>query len=302
MFTIISSILESGSVLLLATLGSLIVQRVGLLNLGIEGFFAIAAFTAYLIAIVTKNLVLAFFVAIISSLALNLIFTILTIHLRLNHIVSGLAIAIFGIGISYTFGKDLVGISVTQYVILPKLVIQGFSIDPIVISSFVITYLLWYMIYKTKLGYKIRVIGEDPYVADLMGINVVRIRYLATCLEGILVGYAAAYYSLSVIPQWTEGVTLGKGWLAIALAMFSLWNPLYAILGSYIVASIKSLVYILPVFGITLPAEILHMFPYVFTIIVLAIISRIEIKRRRIGIPQALAKIYSREEKARKYV
>ncbi len=295
---ILNYLLQLGTVFLLATEGSLVVQRAGLLNLGIEGFFAMAAFVAYLVQVMTGNFVLSMLAAVCVAVAMNMIFTVLTVHLRLNHIVSGLAVAMFGVGLAYAFGRSLVQIPV--YVQLPVLRIGGVYVDPVEISSFVIVGLLWYIMYRTKLGYKIRVVGEDPYVADMLGIDITRVRYVATLIEGALVGMAACYYILVSAGAWSEGVTAGKGWLAIVLAMMGLWDPLYAVAAVYTVVTIRDLIRLVP--GIGENVFLLEAFSYLIAISLLAIVSHFEIrKRRRVSIPLALAKVYSREERARKY-
>ncbi|NPA69834.1 MAG: ABC transporter permease [Crenarchaeota archaeon] len=298
---IINGILERATVYLLATEGSLIVQRAGLLNLGIEGFFAIAALVAYAVAVYTGNLVLAFIAAAASALAFNMIFTVLTVHLRLNHIVSGLAVSMLGLGLSYTFGVSLVGIPLPQNISMPMINVFGLELDPVIILSIVIAVGLWYLLYRTKLGYQIRIVGENPHVADRLGVPIDKVRYIATAIEGALVGLGAAYYSLVVIPEWSTGVTLGKGWLAIALAMFSLWHPIYAIGGSYLIACSDSLARVLPLLGVPVSPYLLYALPYVLTIVALSVVSYVEVKKKRLGIPTALAKVYSREERARKY-
>jgi len=298
---IVSDVLERSTVYLLATEGSLIVQRAGLLNLGIEGFFAIAALVAYAVTVYTGNVIYAFIAATISAIAFNMIFTVLTVHLRLNHIVSGLAVSMLGIGISYTLGIVLVGVPLPSTITIPTISICGVCIDPLILTSIIVAVLLWYMLYRTRIGYEIRIVGENPHAADLLGISINKVRYIATLIEGFLVGLGAAYYSLEVIPVWSTGVTLGKGWLAIALAMFSLWHPIYAIVGAYLIACSDTLATILPRLGIPVSPYLLYTLPYALTIGVLAVVSYIEIRKKKLGIPTALAKVYSREEKARKY-
>ncbi len=298
---LLSVILQYTAVYLYATLGSLVVQRAGLLNLGIEGFFAIAALVAYACAVQTGSIALSLVLAVLSAIAMNMIFTVLTIHLRLNHIIAGLAVATLGVGLSYSLGSSLVGVPLPPQISLPVINMGGVIVDPFEITALVTAPLLWIMLFKTRLGYEIRAVGEDPHSADALGIDVVKVRYIATVLEGALVGVSACYYILFVQPSWTEGVTLGKGWLAIALAMFSLWHPIYAILGSALIATAESYVDIISrTVGVS--GYLLNMLPYALTIGALSVISYFEIKKKRIGIPTALARVYSREERARRYV
>jgi len=298
---LLSVILEYTTVYLYATLGSLVVQRAGLLNLGIEGFFAVAALVAYACAVSTGNLLLSLLLAVISAVAMNLIFTVLTIHLRLNHIISGLAVATLGVGLSYSLGSSLVGVPLPPSASIPTVSIGDVVIDPFEISALVTAVLLWILLFRTRLGYEIRAVGEDPYTADALGVNVTKVRYIATVIEGALVGISAFYYIINVQPSWTEGVTLGKGWLAIALAMFSLWHPIYAILGSTLIATAESYIDIISrIVGVS--GYLLNMLPYVLTIAALSIISYFEVRKKKIGVPTALARVYSREERARRYV
>ncbi len=295
---ILNYLLQLGTVFLLATEGSLVVQRAGLLNLGIEGFFAMAAFVAYLVQVLTGNFVLSMLAAMAVAVVMNMMFTVLTVHLRLNHIVSGLAVAMFGVGLAYALGRGLVQIPV--YVTLPTVNICGVYVDPVEISSFIIVGLLWYMIYRTKLGYKIRIVGEDPYVADMLGVDITKVRYIATFIEGALVGAAACYYILVSAGAWSEGVTIGKGWLAIVLAMMGLWDPVYALVAVYTIVTIRDFIRLVP--GIGTNVYLLEAVSYLIAISILAAVSRYEIrKRKRVSIPLALAKVYSREERARKY-
>jgi len=295
---ILNYLLQLGTVFLLATEGSLVVQRAGLLNLGIEGFFAMAAFVAYLVQVLTGNFVLSMLAAMAVAVVMNMMFTVLTVHLRLNHIVSGLAVAMFGVGLAYALGRGLVQIPV--YVTLPTVNICGVYVDPVEISSFIIVGLLWYMIYRTKLGYKIRIVGEDPYVADMLGVDITKVRYIATFIEGALVGAAACYYILVSAGAWSEGVTIGKGWLAIVLAMMGLWDPVYALVAVYTIVTIRDFIRLVP--GIGTNVYLLEAVSYLIAIPILAAVSRYEIrKRKRVSIPLALAKVYSREERARKY-
>jgi simple sugar transport system permease protein len=155
----------------------------------------------------------------------------------------------------------------------------------------------WYYLFKTRNGLNLRAVGENPQTADAMGINVGKVRYLYTVIGGMLVGIGGAHLSLSYAPGWTENITGGRGWIVIALVIFSMWNPARAIWGAVIFGGINAVQFRLQASGTTIPASYLNMLPYLTTIIVLVILTWWEALSKRVGAPSALAKSYMREDK-----
>jgi len=294
------SILKAGTPLLIGTLGGIYVERSGIMNLGAEGIMIVGAVTGFAVARETGDPVLGVLAAVLAGMLLALSYGVLVITLRANQVVSGLALTMFGIGLSSLMGKGYIGVPAPH---LPSIPIPGlsqipavgqllFNHNPLVYVSILLTVVLWFVLYKTKAGIIVRSVGEAPAAADAMGINVYRVRYLCLMLGGALMGLSGAYLSLVYIPAWIEGMTAGRGWIVVALTVFSMWDPLRAMLGAYLYGGVEVLQYHLQPYGV--PAAFLSMLPYLATIIVLCITSR-EAVRKKLGAPAALGKPYTRE-------
>jgi simple sugar transport system permease protein len=172
-----------------------------------------------------------------------------------------------------------------------------FNLDILTYIVYLLLPLSWYYLYKTRNGLNLRAVGENPQTADAMGINVGRVRYFYTIIGGMLVGIGGAHLSLSYAPGWSENITGGRGWIVIALVIFSMWNPARAIWGAIIFGGINAVQFRLQASGTTIPASFLNMLPYLVTIIVLVILTWWEALSKRVGAPSALAQSYMREEK-----
>jgi simple sugar transport system permease protein len=244
---------------------------------------------------------------------LALIHAFLTITLRADQTVSGLALTIFGAGLASFLGQrvgpggtPLVGqvgprfgrIPVPGLVELPLIGDTLFNQDVLVYALYVGVPLAWYFLYKTRPGLHLRATGESPQTADAMGVNVVALRYLYTMVGGMLVGLGGAHLSLAYTPGWTENLTGGRGWIAIALVIFATWDPLRAVVGALLFGGVNAVQFRLQASGTTIPAAFLNMLPYTFTIIVLVLITWWEAFRKRVGAPAALGQPYMREERA----
>jgi len=291
-----------GTPLLLGTLGEIVAERAGILNLGVEGMMSVGAVVAFGVSLYTGNAWLGVLIAAISVGLLSLIHSFASINLRANQVVSGLALTMLGLGISGLLGKSFVGrtpggtIEPLDLPVLEDIPYLGkviFNQDLLVYISLGIAVFTWLVIWKTRIGLNIRVSGENPAAADVSGINVYRIRHLAVFYGGMLAGMAGAYLSLAYIPAWTEGLTGGRGWIVIGLTIFAFWSPLRAIICSYLFGLFYVLPYSLQPLGIHV--SLLQSMPYLFTIIALLAISRESI-RKRMGSPGALGKSYVREE------
>lgn len=310
----------SGTVLLFATLGEVLAERSGVLNLGVEGMMLIGAMSGYSVAIKTGNPWLGILVAMIFAGVISQIHAFIVITLQADQVVSGLALTFLGTGISLVLGE---GLSKSGAVaLLPSFSIPLLSQIPVLGPIFftgqsVLVYLgylmiplAWYYINRTRPGLHLRAVGEYPAAADALGINVFRLRYLYVFIGGVLAGLAGATISLAVAPGWfSELTTGGQGWIAVGLVIFAQWDPIRAAVGSYAFGALRRL--ILDIQGPTVLLGLrnpffynpylgffLQMLPYAFTVIVLVIGSR-EAIRKRLGAPAALGNPYIRGERGK---
>jgi simple sugar transport system permease protein len=229
----------------------------------------------------------------------------LTVSLRANQVVSGLALTMFGTGLSGFLGKSMVGIPAPatfkafSVPILSQIPFIGpifFRQDALVYLSYLLVIVLALLLYKTRAGLNLRAVGENPAAADAVGINVFLIRYLAVIFGGMMAGLGGAYLSLAYAPSWLENMTAGRGWIAVALVIFATWNPAKALIGSYIFGGVDALGFRIQTRGIDISPFFLQMLPYACTIFVLILITR-ETKTHRISPPGALSLPYDREER-----
>ncbi len=298
--------------LLYATLGEIYTERSGVLNLGVEGVMMMGAATAFAVAYHTHSAWLGLIAAILVGVLLALIHAFLSNTMRAEQVVSGLALTTFGIGLA-TFmglrmgpgGQPLIG---EQGPSFQTIALPGLSQLPVIGPAFfnqsVLTYILyllvpvlWFWLYRTQPGLHLRAVGEKPQAADAMGVSVLRVRYAYTLVGGALMGMAGAYLSLSYLKGWQLNITGGQGWIAIALVIFAAWNPLRAVLGALLFGGIGAIGFSLQSTGTVIPANLLNMMPYVFTIVALVLITWRESVSRRVGAPAALGLPYVREEK-----
>lgn len=310
--SLLSITLRAGTSLLYATIGEIYTERAGILNLGVEGMMMVGAVSAFAVGYHTGSLVLAVVMALLAGTLLALVHAFLSISLRANQVVSGLTLTLFGTGLASFLGQRLgpggsrlVGLVGPS---LGRLPIPMLSDLPVVGSSFfdqdILTYglyglvpLAWWYLYKTRPGLYMRSVGENPQTADAMGIRVSVNRYLYTMLGGALAGLGGAHLSLAYTKGWTENITGGRGWIAVALVIFAMWDPLRAVIGAALFGGINAVQFRMQAAGTTIPAALLNMLPYVATILVLVIITWWETLRKRIGAPAALGVPYAREEK-----
>jgi simple sugar transport system permease protein len=297
--------IASGTSILLPALGETITERSGVQNLGVEGMMLMGALFGYIVDIQTGNLWLAFGAAMVAALALALIHAFLAVTLRANQIVSGLAVTLFGSGLTAFLGKPYVGAQAP--VVLSRIPVPGlsqipvlgpilFTQDPVVYGTFILVPLLWYFVYRTRPGLNLRAIGENPATADAMGVGVASRRYLYTLIGGALAGLGGAYLSLAYTPTWVEGMTAGRGWIAVGLVVFGTWDPVRVMAGAYLFGFVDGFQLRLQGLGSTIPSFFLNMLPYLFTVVVVTLSSG-ERLQRRLGIPRALGRPYWREER-----
>lgn len=317
MILLISSILaitlKAGTSLVFATIGEIYTEKSGILNLGIEGIMLMSAVLSFTAAYYTGNLTAAVLTGMLTGAVLSLIHAFLSITMQAQQVVSGLSITLFGTGMASFLGQTLGPESNSGYMTgltaakLETIAIPGLSKLPLVGFIFnqdILTYIVlllipisWFFMYRTRHGLNLRAVGENPQTADAMGINVPMTRYIYTVIGGIMAGIGGAHLSLSYTPGWTENITGGRGWIVIALVIFSLWNPSRAIWGAILFGGINAVQFRLQASGTEIPATLLNMLPYLMTIAVLIIITVWENRRMSTGSPAALGAPYQREEK-----
>lgn len=301
----VAAAIKAGTPILYATLGEIFAERSGILNLGLEGMMLVGALFGFLLCSLTANPWLGVLTAILAGGIIALIHAFLTITLRANQVVSGLALTLFGTGLSGFLGKVVIGVPIQNYLRpfpipgLADIPVAGpilFQQDALVYLSYLLVPLAAVFLYRTRPGLHMRAVGENPSTADAMGVNVYGIRYLYTFVGGMLAGLGGAYLSLSYTPVWVENMTAGRGWIAIALVIFATWDPFKALLGSYLFGLVDAVQFRLQAVGVAVPSFFLNMTPYIATIIVLIFATR-ETMRKRLGAPAALGLPYVREEK-----
>jgi simple sugar transport system permease protein len=274
--------LASGTTLALAALGLLVNERAGVLNLGAEGMMLVAAVAGFAAALATGSDTLGFAVAALAGAGLAALFGVLVIFLNTNQYATGLALSLFGYGLSAFLGVSMVGRSLSsrenyEVPFLADLPFVGpafFTHHPMVYVAMVLTAAIAWFLYRTRSGLLLRAIGENPEPAHALGYPVRAIRLAAVCVGGALCGLAGAYVSLVTAPLWVEGLTAGRGWIALALTVFATWRPARALLGAYLFGGVTVLQLNLQASGVQISSHLLTMLPYVATIVVLALISR----------------------------
>ncbi|HRA47655.1 MAG TPA: ABC transporter permease [Thermomicrobiales bacterium] len=305
LITVLAAAIPAGTAILYASLGELIAERAGVINLGVEGMMLMGALGGVAVTIWTGSAWLGVIGAMFAGAALATLHAIVTIPLRGNQVVSGLALTLFGTGLSAFLGRNLVGkplpakfskIHIPLLSDTPALGRILFQQDALTYLSFAVVPILWYVIFRTQPGLHLRAIGEKPAAADAMGVPVNALRFLYVVIGGAFAGLGGAVISLATNPGWTEGMTAGRGWIAIALVIFAGWNPIWALAGAYLFGGVQAGQFQLQVVGVGLSPFFLNMLPYLFTIIVLVIASG-DLARKRIGAPAALGRPYIREER-----
>jgi simple sugar transport system permease protein len=303
-----------GTPLVYAALGEILAERSGVINLGVEGMMLLGAVGACWVATVFDGpavfvLSLAVVTAMVFAALGALIHAFLTITLRVNQIISGLALTIFAgvAGVSsYLAGLWDLGRAPVENQ-FGRMDLFGLGdvpiLGPILFNQTMLTYISWLLvaltsifIFRTRWGLQLRAVGESPQTADSVGVAVQRSRYVYVLVGGAFAGIAGACFSLSVVPTWVNGLTLGQGWIALALVIFGFWRPDLMLVGAYLFGGLSSLRFTLQARGVDVPQAVLDSLPYLMTIVVLVVVSN-SAARRRLGAPAALGKPYEREER-----
>ncbi len=296
---ILFATIRTGTPLILIALGEMVCEKSGVLNLGQEGMVLLGAVCGFMAVVVTGNTGMGVIGAMFAGMMGSLLFAFLTISLVTNQVATGLALTIFGIGLSGFLGTNYVGMGIegiTPWHIpfLSELPVIGkifFSHDPLVYLSWVIFALLFWCFRRTRIGLTIRSVGENPEAANAIGIPVMKIRYAAVLFGGAMAGLAGGYLSLAYTPMWSEGMSAGRGWIALSLVVFASWKAERIMLGAYLFGAASIMHLVLQGMGFDASPNLLAMLPYVATILVLVIISRDAIKAK-LSTPLALGQPY----------
>jgi ABC-type uncharacterized transport system permease subunit len=276
------SILAASTPLLLAATGELVVEKAGVLNLGVEGMMLAGAIAGFATAETTGLTSLGLLAAVGAGMGLALLFGVLTLTLQANQTATGLALTIFGRGFSALLGAGYVGIAAPT---LPKLRVPGltdlplvgpvlFGHDVLVYAALAILAAVAWAIRRTQGGLVLRAVGDSHNAAHSLGYPVVPIRYAAVLFGGALAGLAGAYMSLAYTPLWAQDLTAGRGWVAVALVTFSAWRPVWLLVGAWFFGALMYLSLYVQALGIPVPSALLSALPYIGTIVVLVLISR----------------------------
>lgn len=278
---LIASLMVAATPILLAAVGELVVEKAGVLNLGVEGMMITGAICGFSIAVETGSPLLGFVAAAVGGAVLSLLFVLLTQVALANQVASGLALTLFGLGLSALMGQGYVGVKPPQMNRLDIPVLSDLpAVGPILFSHDIVLYFgialvaaVWWMLKYSRAGLVLRAVGENHDAAHALGYKVIRIRIAAILFGGACAGLGGAYISLIRVPQWTEGMTAGVGWIALALVVFASWKPWRVLLGAYLFGGITVLQLNLQAAGVAIPVEYLAMSPYLVTILVLVILS-----------------------------
>ena len=273
---ILNIVLISTKPLVFAGIGELVTEKSGVLNLGLEGLMLVGAVTGFITLVLTGNYFYSLFFSIISGVILSGIFAFLVLNLMTNQIATGLALTIFGIGLSAMLGKKFSGTP-----------IEGLNPYYFITISFLLVFLVSYFLSKTKSGLIVRAVGENHNSAYALGYNVIKTRYMTIIFGGIMSSIAGFYISICYAPMWQEGMTAGRGWIALALVVFATWKPWRLLVGAYIFGGVAIMQMNLQAIGVKLPGQFFNMMPYLATIIVLVFISSNKL-RLKLSAPSSL--------------
>ncbi len=294
---LVAATLNAGTVLALASLGMLINEKAGIVNLGAEGMMLCSAIAGFAAVVHSGSDVLGFAAGMGAGALLALLFGLLVIWLNANQYATGLAVSLFGAGFSAFVGigyvqqriPERLNFAIPYLADIPWFGAALFRHHPLVYLSAVFAFALIWFLYRTRSGLVLRSVGESPESAHALGYPVRRIRLAAVIAGGALCGLAGAYISIIYTPLWVEGMVAGKGWIALALTTFATWRPARVLLGAYLFGGVTMLQFHLQGIGVDLPSQLLTMLPYLATIVVLALISR-NPRWIRINMPASIGK------------
>ena len=276
------TIITAATPLLYAAIGEMVTEKSGVLNLGVEGMMLLGAVCGFATVHFTGSATLAIFAGLLGGAGLSVIFAVLVLGFQSSQVATGLALTIFGIGVSALLGQNLVGIAYDglpslAIPLLSKVPVLGpllFNHDILVYGSFAMVALVAWFLYKTRSGLILRAVGDSHDAAHAIGYPVLRIRFMAILFGGAMSGLSVAYLSLAYSPLWIENMSAGRGWIALALVVFATWRPWRVLVGAYLFGGITILQLHAQALGIGIPSQVMSMLPYIATIVVLVLISR----------------------------
>ena len=293
------TIITAATPLVYAAIGELVVERSGVLNLGVEGMMLVGAVCSFAAAHYTGFASAGILAGVVAGILIAALFGFLTLILQSSQVATGLALTILGIGASALIGQPLVGVAYeglpTLYIpILSDLPLVGrllFSHDVLVYGSFALVAAVAWLLSRSKAGLVLRCVGDSHHAAHALGIRVIRVRFLATLFGGACAGLGGAYLSMVYTPMWVENMSAGRGWIALALVVFAVWQPGRLLFGAYLFGGISILQLHAQALGINVPSQWMSMLPYITTIIVLVLISRDRGRIRR-NAPASIGKAF----------
>lgn len=296
---VIAAMMTAATPLLFAALGELVVEKSGVLNLGVEGMMLGGAVIGFAAAVLTGSSTVGFVAGALAGLLLAALFGVLTLGLFTNQVATGLALTLFGVGLSSLVGQGYVGHPIADVPelhipVLTDLPIIGQPLFgqslPVYLALAAVPAVHWFL-FRTRAGLVLRAVGENHTAAHALGYKVVRIRFLAVLFGGAMSGLGGAYLSLDYTPMWAEGMTAGRGWIALALVVFATWKPGRVLAGAWLFGGVTILQLHAQGAGFAVPSQLLSMLPYLATVLVLVLISR-DVTRIRLNAPASLGKIF----------
>ncbi len=296
---ILLTVISAATPLLLAATGELVAEKSGVLNLGVEGMMLAGAVCAFIAALTTGSWALGIVVGAAAGILMSMLFGLLTLIFLANQVASGLALTLFGIGLSSLIGIPFIGLPIDKLPtldlpLLGDIPIFGpllFEQDALVYISIIMALAVHWFLNHSKSGLVLRAVGESHDAAHSIGYSVLKIRFLAVMFGGAMAGLGGAFLSLSYTPMWVEHMTAGRGWIALALVVFATWKPGRVIIGAYLFGAMTILQLHLQGIGVQIPAQILSMLPYLITILVLVLISR-NATRVKLNAPACIGQIF----------
>ncbi|MBM3353758.1 MAG: ABC transporter permease [Betaproteobacteria bacterium] len=296
---IVVATLAAGTPLVFAALGELVAEKSGVLNLGVEGMMLVGAIAAFAATVASGSAWVGVLAGMLAGAAMSFVFAVLALTLQANQVAAGLALSLFGLGLSAFAGKPLesVALQAPQAVPVPllsEIPLLGpmlFSHQPLVYLSWLMAVLVSLFLYRSRAGLVLRAVGESPASATAIGYPAIAIRYLATLFGGAMAGIAGAFLSIVYTPMWVEGMTAGRGWIALALVVFATWRPARVLAGAYLFGGVTMLQFFAQGAGVAVASQLLSSLPYLATIVVLVLISR-NPHTIRLNAPVSLGKPY----------
>lgn len=293
------TIITAATPLLFAALGEMITEKSGVLNLGVEGMMVMGAITGFVAVHHTGSIAVAITASLLAGGLMAAIFALLVLKFHASQVPCGLALTIFGIGLSALLGQSMIGIAYEgipklEVPLLAKIPLLGpllFHHDFLVYLSLAMVVAVYYFLNKTRAGLILRAVGDSHDAAHAMGYSVIKIRFRATLFGGGMAGLGGAYLSLAYSPLWVEQMTAGRGWIALALVVFACWRTSRVLLGAYLFGGITILQLHAQALGIGIPAQVMSMLPYLATIVVLVIISS-DVVKIKLNAPASLGKAF----------